>query len=357
MRFTSYTSPQETGKTKENLEARINLLSQMETPFYSMIGRGTTQSTRAQLIREELNPFVENRFAEGFDFPTIANVSPVVAGDNRDDFYTQIFSKSVSVSGSQQANTTVSVTGKKELAEQLALRGMELKRDVEWALVGSKTARGAALSNNDQNSGQVVAVAGDYAGAPGSDGANGGPGTPRTLTDYWNQCSAATTVTVDGTITNYQSANAANAFVEAQINTVARSLYETGGLSYNMGNSQVGNPATLIMSPRKKIVMDAFLDGHTNARRDIGNLKMLNTSYTKYGSSFGDFAIIPDQFTSNVDVAVFNPSNIKWVTYRPMHTQEIAKIGDSERRQIVMEGTLITRHEGANGRIANLNAA
>ena len=143
MRFTSYTSPQETGKTKENLEARINLLSQMETPFYSMIGRGTTQSTRAQLIREELNPFVENRFAEGYDFPSSpASVSPVVAGDVRDDFYTQIFSKSVSVSGSQQANTTVSVTGKKELAEQLALRGMELKRDVEWALVGSKSARG-----------------------------------------------------------------------------------------------------------------------------------------------------------------------------------------------------------------------
>ena len=90
MRFTSYTSPQETGKTKENLEARINLLSQMETPFYSMIGRGTTQSTRAQLIREELNPFVENRFEEGFDFPASNAVSPVVAGDSRDDFYTQI---------------------------------------------------------------------------------------------------------------------------------------------------------------------------------------------------------------------------------------------------------------------------
>ena len=112
-------------------------------------------------------------------------------------------------------------------------------------------------------------------------------------------------------IRDSRSANAPNAFSELSINTVARQLYETGGLSYNMGNSQVGNPASLIMSPRKKIVMDAFLDGHTNTRRDIGNMKMLNTSYTKYGSSFGDFAIVPDQFASNVDVAVFNPSNVK----------------------------------------------
>ena len=244
MRFTSYTSPQETGKTKENLEARINLLSQMETPFYSMIGRGTTQSTRAQLIREELNPFVENRFAEGFDFPAAANVSPVVAGDSRDDFYTQIFSKSVSVTGSQQANTTVSVTGKKELAEQLALRGMELKRDVEWALVGSKAARGAAGSATDQLSGQLQqdgAPAGDYSGNGGSTGS-----PTRTITDYWNQCSAETTVNAGPAITNYTNANANNAFTEATINNVARQLYETGGLSYNMGNSQVGNPATLI---------------------------------------------------------------------------------------------------------------
>ena len=46
--FTAYTSPFATGKEKENLEAHINLLSQMETPFYSSLGRGTTQSSRLQ---------------------------------------------------------------------------------------------------------------------------------------------------------------------------------------------------------------------------------------------------------------------------------------------------------------------
>ena len=44
--FTSYTSPFSTGKGKENLESRINLLTQMETPFYKSIGRGTTSTKR-----------------------------------------------------------------------------------------------------------------------------------------------------------------------------------------------------------------------------------------------------------------------------------------------------------------------
>ena len=357
MRFTSYTSPFSTGKTKENLEARINLLTQMETPFYSAIGRGTTSTTSPQLIREELNPFVENARAEGFDFPTSDSaIDPTVDGDSRDTFYTQILAKTAAVTGSQNANNTVSVTGKKEMGEQIALRGMELMRDMEWTLVGSKAARGAVGSATDQLSGQLAQNAAPAHDGTGAAGSSGSP--TRSITDYWNQCSTATTIQAGtGAVTDYSAANANNAFTEAQINNVARALYESGGLSYNMGNSQVGNANMLLMSPRKKIVMDAFLDAHTTTRRDIGNMKMLNTSYTKYGSSFGDFAIVPDLFCSNVDVAVFNPQNVKWVTYRAMHTQPIAKIGDSERRQIVVEGTLITRHEGANGRITRLNAA
>ena len=82
--FTSYTSPFSDGKGKENLEARINLLSQMETPFYSSIGRGSTTTPSPQLIEEELNNVVNNAAVEGFDFPTVDNqISPVVAGDAR----------------------------------------------------------------------------------------------------------------------------------------------------------------------------------------------------------------------------------------------------------------------------------
>ena len=307
----------------------------METPFYSMIGRGTTQTVRAQLIEEELNAVVNNAQNEGFAFPADADTSPIVDGAARRDFYTQIFTKSVVVTGSQQANDTVSVTGKKELAEQLALRGMELKRDVEWSCVGDKSP-----TNNDNG---VTITGTPYTGGGGAGNAGTGAVTgARYITDAWNQTVPSATATAIST---------------TALNNVARQLYQTGGLSYNMGNAQVKNANVFLMSPVNKAGLDDALDMAAGTRRDIGNAEMLNHSYKKYGTSFGDFAIVPDQFASDGQVLGFNPMNWKWVTLRPMHTQEIAKVGDAERRQIVMEGTLIHRHTDASAKITGITTS
>ena len=154
----------------------------------------------------------------------------------------------------------------------------------------------------------------------------------------------------------YKRQGTARALAEVQINGVARRLYQSGGLSYNMGNSMVKNASILLMSPANKVALDTLLDGKMNTRRDIGGGgKIQGISFSKYNSSFGDFMIMPDQFMADDFVAVYNPQNWKWVTLRPMHTQEIAKIGDSERRQLVMEGTLIHRHTDASGAILALS--
>lgn len=363
--FTSYTSPFPTGKQKENLEARINLLSQMETPFYSGIGRGTTMTPSPQLIEESLNNVVQNAQTEGFDFPAAGSTTPVTAGDERRTYSTQIFNKTVRVTGSQQANNTVSVTGKKELAEQLALRGMELKRDVEWACVGDKAATG-----NDNGVTLTGAQEADYAYGQGV----GSAGLGRQITDYLGQTAfAVSDPATAGSPSGSTGAGAAGGLnrgtgfvrgtlrafggvAESGINSVARRLYQEGGLSYNMGNSMVKNANILLMSPANKVIFDGALDAKSNTRRDIGGSGTVQgIEFTKYNSSFGGFMVMPDQFMADDYVAVYNPQNWKWVTYRPMHTQEIAKIGDSERRQLVMEGTLIHRHTRASGAILALN--
>ena len=123
-----------------------------------------------------------------------------------------------------------------------------------------------------------------------------------------------------------------------------------------MGNSMVKNANMMCMSPARKLNFDAALDGKGNTRREIGGMGTVQgVAFTKYNSSLGEFTVMPNQFQGNAYVAVFNPQNWKWVTLRPMHTQEIAKIGDSERRQIVMEGTLIHRHTRASGAIVAIS--
>ena len=182
----------------------------------------------------------------------------------------------------------------------------------------------------------------------------GGAGTAaRGITDYWNQIASADRsiggVTEAGTATAYTPADGVddpsvgNNFEDA-INEVAQRLYMSGGLSYNMGNSFVKNANMLVMSPARKVNLDTRLDSKMNTRRDIGNMKMLNSSYTKYGSSFGDFAIVPDIHCDPANVAVFNPQNWKWVTLRDTQKVDIAKIGDADRAFLVHEGTLSQTH-------------
>ena len=110
----------------------------------------------------------------------------------------------------------------------------------------------------------------------------------------------------------------------------------------------------MIMSPSKKRVLDDRLDEKMNVRRDIANAKMLNTSYKMYGSSFGDFAIVPDAHCDNANVAIYNPMNWKWVTLRDTQKDDIAKVGDADRAFLVHEGTLIHRNTYASGAILGL---
>ena len=340
--FTSYVTPFPTGETKENLDSKLNLLVQMETPVYSSIGRGTTMSRAPQLIEDTIAAAGLNAFNEGAAFNSDALAT---AGQARRTFNTQIFRKDIEVSASEEATDAVRYDGKRRMAEQVALRGMELKRDIEFAIIA---ASGTGNANKPGNG----------AGSAGTGATSGGPGTAaRGITDYWNQIAAAadrgrpaTAYTPGDAIddpsvgTNFEDA----------INVVAERLYMTGGLSYNMGNSFVKNANMLVMSPARKVNLDTRLDAKTNTRRDIGNMKMLNSSYTKYGSSFGDFAIVPDIHCDNANVAVFNPQNWKWVTLRDTQKVDIAKVGDADRAFLVHEGTLIHRNTFASGSIVGL---
>ena len=323
--FTSYTSPFATGETKENLDSKLNLLVQMETPVYSSIGRGTTSSRAPQLLEDTIAAAGLNGKVEGSAF---ASDTIATDGGLRKTFNTQIFRKDIEVSASEEATDAVRYNGSRRMAEQVALRGMELKRDIEYAII-------AAPGTGDANK------PGNGAGSAGSSSA------ARGITDYWNQIADATSEDTGG---DWSAAGIA----ETRINALATSLYGTGGLSYNMGNSFVKNANMLVMSPAKKAQFDDALDAKSNARRDIGNAKMLNHSYKTYGSSFGDFAVVPDMHCDTTQVAMYNPQNWKWVTLRDTQKVDIAKVGDADRAFLVHEGTLIHRNTNASGKIEGL---
>ena len=318
--FESYVSPKATGATKEDLDPKLNLLAQMETPFYSSIGRGTTTNRYPELIQRDLAAANTNAQIENFAF-----ANGVTDGGTRRQFNTQIFSKGYEVSGTEQASDSVTYEAKKRLAEQRAIFALELKRDMEFAIC--RNGAGSAGTTN----------------------------AARQLTGYFSQIDSDTTHPMG-------AASATNGYnvgvvLENLINDAARSLYESGGLSYKMGNSFVKNANLLMMSPAVMTAFDRRLDAKSSTYRQTNSGGMLGVEVTKYGSSFGPLMVCPDIHLQDANAAVLNPMNWKWITLRPTHEQEIAKIGDGERRQLVHEGTLMHRHLAASAAITGLALA
>lgn len=321
--FESYTSPKATGATKEDLDPKLNLLAQMETPVYSSIGRGTTTNRYPDLIERDLADAAVNAQVEGADFS-----SEAVDGGTRRTFATQIFHKGYEVSGTEQSTSSVTFEGKKRLAELRTIYGMEMKRDIERAIVVN---------------------------AARNDGTGGDSGTARTLEGFFNQIA-------DGNKNLMGTPSATNGYdvgtvFEDLVNDAAVDLFASGGLSYKMGNSFVKNANMLLVAPAVKVAFDRRLDAKSSTYRQTNSGQMLGVSVTKYGSSFGDLMVCPDIHLATARAAVFNPMNWKWITLRPTHEQEIAKVGDAERRQLVHEGTLIHRHTKASASITALAVA
>ena len=205
---------------------------------------------------------------------------------------TQISQKTIKISGTLD---TVNKAGRRsEKAYQLAKASSELKRDMEAIL----------LSN------QVAA-----------DG-NG-----------------STTARVTGTD---------RAFTQAMITSVMQSCYTNGG-----------SPTMLFVTPAQKVVASTFT-GIATRYRDVPasqQAQIINAADV-FVSDFGIIQIVPDRFipnTDNDDCAFLVDTEMASVAYlRPFQTNELAKVGDSDQTQLLVEYTLQVNNQAAHGIIADL---
>jgi hypothetical protein len=76
-----------------------------------------------------------------------------------------------------------------------------------------------------------------------------------------------------------------------------------------------------------------------------------------YQSDFGVLQVVPDRFMRTRDALVLDPEYAAMAYLRPFSTNELARVGDAEKTQIIAELTLEVRNEAAHGIIADLNFA
>jgi hypothetical protein len=303
---------------REDLTDVIYNISPTDTPFMSSVGKTKASAVYHEWQTDALAAAVANNAAvEGAD-ATSLTVTPTVRVGNR----TQISTKTVQIAGTQDS---VDKAGRKsEKAYQLAKASSELKRDMEKTL----------LSNN-------VAAAGNSSTARTLGGLQAWLSTNAVLGATGTAGSGGTTARVSGTDA---------AFTETMLKSAVKSAFEQGG-----------NPSVLMVTPTQKQVVSGFAG--IAAQRYEAPKNAATTiigAADVYLSDFGTLSVVPNRFMTadsgdGGEVAfVLDPEYAAVAYLRPFQTNELAKTGDSEKTQLLVEYTLEVKNEKAHAIIADL---
>jgi len=334
---------------REDLANFISMISRDETPFLSSIGRGKATAIFHEWQTDELAAPTDGAVADGVSYATQTAAQAAEPYRTRLGNYCQINSKTVTVTGTKRAVDQAGVAD--EYAYQLKKRGIEMKRDQEFALVhswqnstgsGTRKLGGYQAWIND-NVANVLGTPGDYT-AP----TNKGAGTAGTF---------AAVITGDLT-----------SLALSTVDSLMQTIYEQGGKA-----------TKLMLSPANRRVFSAKAQaagsntaaaGDGNVRRNIDADGKLRQSVEIYQSDFGDIMVVPNYVmgltatlsgvadgAANFSAFLYDPQWFTWATLRPMQEVDLGQLGDSIIGQIVEEGTLEVKNPKGCGLIFGLSGA
>ena len=298
---------------REDLQDVIYSISPTDTPFMSGAAREQVKSTKHEWQTDALAAAsTSNAVVEGDDATLDA-----VAVTTRLDNLTQIMDKTVVISGTQEA---VDKAGRaSEIAYQIAKKSKELKRDIEATLMANQAKSAGSSPSGARLFGSIGSwvATNDVFGSSGVSGATGA--TART----------------DGT---------QRALTEDLLKSVIKSVWTAGG-----------NPSVIMTGPFNKQKVSGFTGGST--RFDASEDKTLYASIDVYSSDFGDLEVVPNRFSRDRDLYVLDMDYWAVGFLRDFTMYELSKTGDSEKRQLLVELTLISRNEAASGLVADLTTS
>lgn len=285
---------------REDLTDIIYRISPTQVPVFSMAAKAKATNTLHEWQTQDLAAASSSNAQVEGDDATAKSVTPTVRLTNR----TQILSKTVGVSGTQQAMN--SAGRKDEMGYQVSLASLEIKRDAETNLTQSdvlatsprsmRGLRGWVVDNVNRNGGTLASYTGN---------------------------------------TGY-TAGTLRSFTEAQVRDVLQQVYTAGG-----------EPDTIMMPPALKQTFSSFTGNAT--RMDKSEDKKLYASVDVYVSDFGELQCVPNRFQATRDVFLLQSDKLAIAYLRPFMTMDLAKTGDTDRKQLLVEMTLECRAPKAHG--------
>jgi len=296
---------------REDLENVIYDISPEETPFYTACKKVTAKNTYHEWQTDALRSSAANAHIEGDETTAEARTATTRLGN-----YTQIFKNAVTI---PDTDVGLDKAGRSaEMAYQTLKIAKEQKLDIEKAL----------FDNNARVAGSSSAAR-ELAGAPvwftstiqnkGSGGAH-----------------------ANGTGSNARTDGAQTAFNQTKFDATMQSIWEKGG-----------RPDTVYLSAFQMNVALGFT-GNNNQRSTVqaGDEKVVK-SLDVYVTPWGTIEFQPTRENRSRDVFVMQNDMWSVGVLRGTKNVELAKTGDSTKRQVLTELTLISKNEKASGMIAD----
>lgn len=311
--FTTYSAK----GIREDLSNVIYNISPEETPFVSNIGRGTISNTAFDWQTDALAAAAANAQLEGDETSYDA-----VSATTRLQNYAQISRKSVIISGTEEK---VNKAGRRsELAYQIAKRGSEMKRDIEFSCLNNQGAV-AGNSTTARKTGSMQAF----------------------LKTNVNKASDGVDPVYTTIPTDVRTDGTARAFSETILKDVIQQVWTEGG-----------TPKMLLVGSFNKQAVSGFA-GIAGSRFNVTGAQpsTIIAAADIYVSDFGNVSIVPSRFQKASDAFVIDPEYASIDYLRPMQTMDMAKTGDADKKLMIAEWGLRVHTEKAHGLATDLTTA
>ena len=300
---------------REDLENVIYNISPEETPFYSSLKKVSASNTYHEWQTDSLRASASNAHIEGDDTTASAMTATSRLGN-----YTQIFKNAVTVPDTDEGLDKAGRSA--EMAYQTLKIAKEQKLDIEKAL----------FANNARVVGSATAAR-ELAGAPSW-----------MTTNITNTGTSGSDATGDGT--DARTDGTQTAFTQADFDSAMQSIWENGG-----------RPDSVYLSAYQMNIALGFT-GNNNQRSAVqaGDKKVVK-SLDVYVTPWGTVEFTPTRENRGRDVFIMQNDMWSCASLRPTKNTALAKTGDSTKRQVLTELTLVCKNEAASGMIVDCSTS
>jgi hypothetical protein len=309
------------GGNREDLEDIIWELDPLETHVLSTCDRVDAKATYHEWELDAMVAPGSNIDIEGNDGSFSAVTQPTRAGN-----YCQISSKLFLVSGTQEK---VAKAGRKsDVARQLKKQMMELKNDMEYALV-----RNQASSAGGSATGRSLGSMESWIASTD----NSGNGLRATTT-----ASASTAAFGSSVVTAPTDGSTTGPVTEAKFKEAFQLGWQAGGSDH-----------TVLVSATQKTNISAFT-GLTTKYADVKNngKVTINASADVYVSEYGTHSIVLHRHVRSSVILVLDLDYWAVAFLRAPFSEDLAKTGDAQKKALRAEYTLVSRNHKASSKIA-----